>query len=97
MVVTIGTISPNSVPVGFAGPMTLTGSGFLPGATVVFENGTLGPPPEVTDLVVVDDGRIQFTLTVKTGGPKRERTWDVRVTNPDGSTAVVVAGLQITP
>ena len=77
--------------------MTLTGSGFDPGATVIFENGTAGPPPEVADVVVVDAGEITVTVTTKTGGPKRDRLWDVRVSNPDGSSAVLEGGLTITP
>jgi hypothetical protein len=44
-----------------------------------------------------DGTAITVTLVIKTGGPKRERVWDVRVTNPDTSTAVLTGGLVITP
>ena len=95
--VTIAELTPSTVSVGFTGGVTINGSGFAPGATVTFENGTLGPPPDATEIAVLDSARIQITLTVKSGGPKRDRTWDVRVTNPDGSTASLPAGLQIRP
>jgi PKD repeat protein len=96
--VTISEISPSSVALGSTNAATITGSGFATGATVTFESGTAGPPPEVADaVVVVDSGEITFTLTTKSGGPKRDRLWDVRVSNPDGSTAVLVQGLVITP
>ena len=42
-------------------------------------------------------GEITVTVTTKTGGPKRDRLWDVRVNNPDGSYDVLVGGLTITP
>jgi hypothetical protein len=77
--------------------MTVNGSGFASGATVTFENGTAGPPPEVAGVVVVDAGVITITVTTKTGGPKRDRLWDVRVSNPDGSSDVLEGGLTITP
>lgn len=76
--------------------MTVTGSGFDPGATVTFENGTTGPPPEIADVVVVDAGIVTVTVTTKTGGPKRDRLWDVRVSNPDGSSGVLEGRLTIT-
>ena len=65
---------------------------------MTFENGT-GPAPTVeTDPVIATDGSaITVTVNVKTGGPKRERVWDLRVTNPDASTEVLEGGLVITP
>ena len=93
---TVSAISPSSVVAGSTTAMTVTGSGFDPGATVTFENGTTGPPPEIADVVVVDAGIVTVTVTTKTGGPKRDRLWDVRVSNPDGSSGVLEGRLTIT-
>ena len=94
----VSAIAPDTLTSGSTASVTITGSGFAPGASVAFENGT-GPAPTVeTDPVIAADGsEVTFTLNVKTGGPKRERVWDVRVTNPDGSTAVLEGGLVISP
>jgi len=96
-VVTVSAISPNTVAAGFAIAVTITGSGFDSGATVTFENGTGGPPPDVSNVVVVDTEVIAATVTTKSGGPKRDRFWDVRVSNPDGASSRLVGGLTITP
>ena len=94
---TVTEISPSSVVAGATTSMTLNGTGFVPGATVSFENGTAGPRPDAADVVVVEAGVITVTVTTRSGGPKRDRVWDVRVTNPDGTSADLAAGLVITP
>jgi len=94
---TVTAISPSPVVAGSTTSMTLNGTGFVSGATVSFENGTAGPQPVAADVVVVEAGVITVTVTTKSGGPKRDRVWDVRVTNPDGSSADLAAGLVITP
>jgi len=91
------TLTPDVVTIGATTTATLSGEGFLDGASVSFENGDLGPPPDVADVVVVSGSTIVFALTVKSGGPKRDRSWDLRVTNPDGTSAVLPAGLRIQP
>ena len=95
--VVVSSISPNTVASGPAVGVTVSGSGFAPGAGVTFENGTGGSTPTVSNVVVVNATTITATVTARTGGPKRNRQWDVRVTNPDGSTGVLVKGLTITP
>ena len=69
--------------------VTITGSGFQPGATVTLESGA-GPTPDadVTD-VSLDGFTIEATITAPGGGPPGTRVWDVRVTNPDSSTDVL--------
>jgi hypothetical protein len=93
--VSVATISPNTVAAGSAIDVTVTGSGFAPGATLAFENGS-GPAPSVSNVAVLDANTITATVTTKRGGPRRDRLWDVRVTNPDGSSATLVGGLTVT-
>ena len=94
---TVESISPSPVAAGTTTAMTINGTGFVSGATISFENGTAGPPPEVADVEVVDADTINVTVTTKSGGPKRDRVWDVRVTNPDGQSVALASGLVITP
>ncbi len=94
--VSVTGIDPNSMQAGTTIDVTITGSGFEAGADVTFENGS-GPTPSASNIVVVDASTITATVTAKSGGPPRDRVWDVRVTNPDGSSGVLVGGFTVTP
>jgi len=75
---------------------TITGSGFVAGAGVSFENGS-GPAPAISNVNVASDGEsLTATVTAKSGGSPRNRVWDVRVTNPDSSSGVLVDGFTVT-
>jgi hypothetical protein len=88
-------ISQGFLAAGSSIEVTITGSGFASGATLGFENGS-GPAPSASDVNVAVDGTITATITAKAGGPRRNRVWDVRVTNPDGGSGVLAGGLTIT-
>lgn len=92
----VDAIDPSSVSAGSSVDVTITGSGFEGGADVALENGS-GPAPSVSNVTVVDATEITATISAKSGGPKRDRPWDVRVTNPDGSSDVLVDGFTVTP
>ena len=92
----IASISPNSVSIGSTTDITVTGTGFVSGTSLTFENGS-GAAPEISNLQFVDGTTITATMTIKNSGPFRTRTWDVRVTNPDSETAVLQNGLTIQP
>ena len=70
--VSVTSISPNSISVGSTTVVTVAGSGFSPGAALVFENGT-GPAPIASDIVVQGPGLMTATISVRSGGPKRNR------------------------
>ena len=92
--VTVTAVDPSAVPKGTQPAVTVWGSGFVDGATVSFENGS-GQIPLVITLQWVSSNQIDLLLNVRPNGPDRDRVWDVRVTNPDGSAAVLVAGFTI--
>jgi len=94
--ITITGINPNTMQAGATIEVTITGTGFVNGADVTLENG-IGPAPTVSDVVVVDADTITATVYAKDGGPPKDRVWDVRVTNPDGSSAVLLQGFTVTP
>ncbi|MFO8009149.1 MAG: CARDB domain-containing protein, partial [Candidatus Brocadiia bacterium] len=88
-------IVPETMPAGGTVAVEISGAGFAAGAQVVFEGGN-GPAPEAT-VDSLTDTSIGATVAAKSGGPPRNRVWDVRVTNPDGSSAVLADGFTVTP
>ncbi len=86
--VMITRIVPNMAQVGSTVNLTITGTGFVSGAVVTFEGG-LGPAPQVTSTTVANTNTIVITVNVQGDTSQGNQIWDVRVTNPDQSTAVL--------
>lgn len=76
--VVVSSIEPSSASAGSVVPVTIRGSGFGAGMAVSFENGS-GQRPAVSGVNVVDASTITATVTVKSGGGKVSRVWDLRV------------------
>ena len=93
--VSVAAIVPDSMAPGTTVSVTITGSGFAAGASVTFENGS-GKTPIAT-VTSVTSTTIEATVTVGTGGPRRPRVFDVRVTNPDSSTGLLAGGFTVVP
>jgi hypothetical protein len=90
--VTIESITPNYAYQGtVVYGVTIKGSGFVTGMAVGFENGS-GQAPVASDVTVPDPNTITLTVSVKSGGGRRERLWDVRV-----SSAVLKSGFTVRP
>jgi hypothetical protein len=87
-------IQPAAMPAGASVAVTVTGSGFQPGVTLTFANGS-GATPTATNLVVLDAGILSASVSVKKRGPKGARVWDVVVTHPDGRTATFAGGFTV--
>lgn len=92
----VTSIEPNNMQAATTIGVTISGSGFVDGAEVTFENGA-GPAPTASNIAVKDASTITATVTAKSGGPPRNRKWDVRVTNPDDSSGVLVGGFTVVP
>lgn len=91
----IDSISPDAVIAGTSTDVIISGSGFVAGAQVVFENG-IGTTPIANVTFVSADGKtIEATVTTHKNA-KTGIQWDVRVTNPDGSTGVLTDGIEVT-
>jgi hypothetical protein len=95
--VSVDSIQPDVVTQG-AGTVAfiITGTGFAPGITVEFQHGS-GPAPRVHQVTADSSTQLSAVVEIRSGGPPRDRLWDVRVANPDGSTGVGVGLLRITP
>jgi subtilisin family serine protease len=96
--ITVTNIDPGSLPAPSSAELvTVTGEGFQAGATLTFENGA-GPSPSASVTSVGDGGTsLQALVSIKSGGPPIDRTWDARVTNSDGATGVLFGGFTVTP
>jgi hypothetical protein len=94
--VTIVSVEPDTLPAGDTIDVIISGSDFVLGAVPNFEKG-VGPAPTATNSVVLDEHTISSIVTAGSGGPSRNRVWDVRVTIPDGSSGILVDGLTVVP
>ncbi|MCD6415570.1 MAG: hypothetical protein J7M08_02590 [Planctomycetes bacterium] len=93
--ISVTAIDPNTTRAGATINVTVTGSGFASGAELRFENGD-GSSPKASNVAIVDSATITATVSVKRGGPRRNRVWDVVVTNPDGSSGILPDGFTVT-
>ena len=94
--ITVTNIHLNAMQAGTTIDVTISGSGFASGADVTFENGA-GPAPTASNIVVDGANTITAMVTARSGGPPRKRVWDLRVTNPDGASGVLVDGFTVDP
>ena len=94
--VSVTGITPSSAVVGSTIDVTVSGAGFTAGASLSFEGGE-GPSPIMSNITVADSTTMTATVRIKAGGPPKLRYWDVRVTNPDGSTDVLAEGVMVLP
>jgi hypothetical protein len=94
---TVTATSPNVVSqnIGIV-TFVITGTGFAPGASVAFANGT-GPAPRVRSVAADSPTQLTASVEIKAGGAKTNRYWDVKVTNPNGTSATGVRLLMIAP
>jgi len=94
--VIIQSIALNSAQANTTVTMTISGSGFQNGAVVSFEGGQ-GLPQQILGVQVVDPTTIIVTLNAQNDETSGEQVWDVRVTNPDNSTSVLVGAFSVAP
>jgi hypothetical protein len=76
--------------------VTITGADFVNGAVVSFEGGQGTPPQVTTPAQVVNPTTIVITVNTAVDASFGTQTWDVRVTNPNNSTAVVPDAFTVT-
>jgi hypothetical protein len=81
-------LTPNTVQANTTVNVTLTGTGFANGAVIAFEGGQ-GAPPQVTATQVVNPTTVVITVTTTVDTGFGTQRWDVRVTNPNNSFALL--------
>lgn len=92
---TLTGVTPSSARQGTTVKVVLSGSGFVAGATVALVNGE-GTRPVVSGVVVRSGTSIEAYVKVgKNSGARKDRPWDVVVTNPDGRSATRTGGFTV--
>ncbi|HKY54649.1 MAG TPA: right-handed parallel beta-helix repeat-containing protein [Anaerolineales bacterium] len=89
-------VTPNAAQADTAVVLTINGSGFQSGATVAFEGGA-GLPQEIVSTEVVNSNTIIVTFNARNDGSAGAQVWDIRVTNPDTTTAVLADAFTVLP
>lgn len=92
--VSVTGIDPNSASPGQQVSVTVTGSGFVDGASLSFTNGS-GPSPSVSNVQVAADGA-SLTATVDVHKKAKAVSWEVVVTNFDGTSGTLSDGFTVT-
>ncbi|MEH6576335.1 MAG: zinc-dependent metalloprotease family protein [Amphritea sp.] len=73
---------------------TLSGTGFAGNMSVVFQNG-VGPTPLASSITVNSGSQMTVNIAATSGGPRKNRYWDVVVTDANGNSAVCQSCLMI--
>jgi hypothetical protein len=76
--VTLTSLEPATIRSGQSLPVVITGTGFDSSLGVSFENGS-GPTPTLSSVVIESGTSIHAVVSVRSGGPQRTRTFDLRV------------------
>ena len=93
--VSISSVTPLSASAGETVTLTIAGDGFQPGLTVSFEGGA-GAPPAVMAVQVVDRTTVLVTASAR-NSTGQSQAWDVRISNPDGTSALLASGFTVNP
>jgi hypothetical protein len=88
-------ITPNTTPANTTVNVTVSGTAFANGATASFE-GAEGTAPQVTGIEVVNANTIVISVNAAVGAGATTQVWDVRVTNPNNTFAVLPNAFTVT-
>jgi hypothetical protein len=89
-------VTPNSAQADTMAVLNVVGSGFQNGAVVTFEGGS-GGAQEILGTQVVTANLIVVNITARNDGSAGTQVWDIRVTNPDASSAVLTDAFTVYP
>ncbi|HSL45618.1 MAG TPA: IPT/TIG domain-containing protein [Anaerolineales bacterium] len=92
----INNITPNTVQANTTVNVTITGSGFANGSVVAFEGGQGAPPQVSPDPQVLNPNTLVIQVTTSADTSFGTQRWDVRVTNANGSSAVLQDAFTVT-
>lgn len=92
----ISDIEPRSAQAGITVSLTIAGTGFVNGTVLTFEGGQ-GVAPEVTGVQVLSSTTMRATVNVRADASFGTQVWDVRVTNSNGATAILVDAFTVIP
>jgi hypothetical protein len=76
--VQVASITPNSASIGTTVSVTISGSGFVPGLSMTFDQGS-GARPVASNVVVQNASTMTALVTVKKGKVAADAIWDLRI------------------
>jgi len=88
-------VTPNTAQANATVNITLSGTAFANGAIVSFEGGQ-GTAPQVTGTQVVNANTIVITVNAAVDAGAVTQVWDIRVTNPNNTFAVLSNAFTVT-
>lgn len=88
-------VTPNTTQANTSLNVTVSGAGFANGAIVIFE-GAQGTAPQVTATQVVNASTIVITVNTVVAAGATTQAWDLRVTNPNNTFAVLQDAFTVT-
>ena len=88
-------VTPNTAQANTSLNVTVSGAGFANGAIVIFE-GAQGTAPQVTATQVVNASTIVITVNTVVAAGATTQAWDLRVTNPNNTFAVLQDAFTVT-
>ena len=88
-------VTPNTAQANTTVNVTLSGTAFANGAIVSFEGGQ-GTAPQVTATQVVNANTIVITVNAAVDAGATTQVWDLRVTNPNNTFAVLSNAFTVT-
>lgn len=94
--VVVSYVTPRSLWAGMQSSLMIRGDGFSEGLSIAFEGGQ-GPAPTVTNIRVMGSGSLVSRVATPSELPLGPVTWDVRITNPDGSSGVLHQAFTVQP
>ena len=94
--VVVSYVTPRSIWAGMHSSLMIRGDGFMDGLHISFEGGQ-GPVPTVANTRIMGSGSIVSRVSAPSELPYDAVTWDVRVTNPDGSSGVLREAFTVQP
>ena len=82
-ILSISSISPNSMLKGQIKHIVLSGSGFDQNASIQFSGEKYSPM--ISNKIIIDQNTIEMDVTSSSAGPRKNYVYDVTVTNPNGT------------
>ncbi len=93
--VSITSIAPTTATGGQTLSLIVTGTGFQAGLAVTFRGGA-GTAPQILAAQVISPTTVLLTVTALDSTPQPQ-VWDLRIDNPDGSSAMLAGAFTVSP
>ncbi len=91
----ITSIAPTTAAAGQTLSLIVTGTGFEAGLAAAFQGGS-GTAPQILAPQVINPTTVLLTVTAL-NSTQQPQVWDLRIVNPDGSSALLERAFTVSP